>query len=407
MDRRQLFLLQLKKISRHLLSITATMLLLTGIAGGIFFGAVKLLCPEGKLPKAVIAVASSENTAMTQFALEYVESIPSFSAMFTIVQTEEAAGRQMLQERSAAALLVIPAGTIDNILNGSNTPVELIFADTPLSEASASAASSLSAALLSELAKAGVHILSCAQSGIYTTAVLAADSSIPMQQLFEDINYRNLQHALTRDAMFTPVPVSVTGTVSVGVYYAATAVLVFLFLFGIALHSLFQKGNAAYALILSQYGISPMTEVRNSFLCMLLLYCPLILTGTAVLSFPSVFRTTDFLHVFTALAVCVVTAASFILFCYELAHHIQSGILLLFLLSTGMLFLSGAFLPQAFFPQALRTVGALLPAAYMHKLLTQALSGRFALQPVLICLVWSAVFLLLSCLCSCRNRKRM
>lgn len=406
MGRTKLFLFQLKRTGRHLAKIIGTALLLLGIACGVFFAAVRLLYHENELPKAVIAVASSEDTAMTQFALEYVESIPSFSAMFTIVQTEESIGRQMLQEHSAAALLIIPEGTVESILNGTNTPIEFIFADTFFSEASDSAPLSLSAALLSELADAGVHILSCAQSGIYTTAVLAADSDIPMQQLFEDINYRNLQHAMTRDAMFTLVPTSVTGTVSAGTYYAATAMLVFLFLLGIALHSLFQEHNSAYALILSQYGISPITEALNRFACMLLLYCPVIVIGTGMLFLMPVSVTAVF-SVLASTAVCAVTAASFILFCYEFAHHTQTGILLLFLLSGGMLFLSGAFLPQAFFPQALRTFGGMLPTAYMHELMTQALSGRLSLQTLLICLVWASVFLLLSCLCRCRNRKRL
>lgn len=397
MGRTKFFLFQLKRTGRHLAKIMGTALLLLGIACGVFFAAVRLLYHENELPKAVIAVASSEDTAMTQFALEYVESIPSFSTLFTIMQTDEDTGRQMLEERSAVALLVIPVGTVEGILNGTNTPIEFIFAEN-----SSGGNLSVSAALLSELANAGVHILSCAQAGIYTTASLCMDSDVDMARIFQDINYRNLQYAMTRDAMFTIVPTSATGSVSVGIYYAATALLLFLFLFGIALYSLFTENNQAYSLILSQYGISPAAEMLNRFGCMLLLYIPAAMPCIGMLLVLPFQMMTP--HV-ASLMICMITAASIVLFCYELTHNAQTGILLLFLLSVGMLFLSGAFIPAAFFPQALTQIGRFLPTTYMHGLMTQAFYGQFSLQTALPCLAWSGIFLLLSCLCSYRNRK--
>ncbi len=75
--------------------------------------------------------------------------------------------------------------------------------------------------------------------------------------------------------------------------------------------------------------------------------------------------------------------STFVYLLLSLAGSRASGILLVFVFTVGLMYLSGGLVPAAFLPEAVRTVGERLPAACL--ILTGQSVWRMGQCPVLLC----------------------
>ena len=71
----------------------------------------------------------------------------------------------------------------------------------------------------------------------------------------------------------------------------------------------------------------------------------------------------------------IVTVTTLIYMIYSLAESRTAGILLIFLLSVLMVYLSGGFVPSILMPQAMQTVGEVLPTSYLIRAFGGLLTG--------------------------------
>ncbi|MDE5597669.1 MAG: ABC transporter permease, partial [Lachnospiraceae bacterium] len=228
-----LWKLELKRTIKLLPAMLLEAVLLFAVLGAVAYGASKLLYRDSPMLQITIAVVEEEENPLTDLAMQYIQGMESIAdtCRFLVVSKEE--GFSMLQEGKAAAVLILPGGMIDGIMNGNNVPVQVYFPEN----------AGIESALLGELTDAGVQMLRVAQAEIYGIYDTAKNyGALEQLSVLEgDIDRFNLAFALERLALFQVKEVSATGNLSLLQYAAASGVVFFLLLLGMACYPVMQS----------------------------------------------------------------------------------------------------------------------------------------------------------------------
>lgn len=268
-------------------------------------------------------------------------------------------------------------------MNGQNPSVNVIFPEN----------ARLEAMLFRELTESGAGLLCVAQAQIYGAVDTAREYGLTEQLsvMEADIDSYNLAFALDRLAMFDDEEISATGRMSVLQYYVASAVILFLLLSGMAAYPVMQREPVAFRSQLMRQGVGGLWQ----FFCRWL--CGFVCISLLAFVIWAAFQAAGFLapelkaqlvsalvsgrnHIDVGVRVSVilliiVTTVTLIDMIYSLAGSRTAGILLIFLVSVLMVYLSGGFVPPVLMPQAMRTVGEALPTSYLIRAFGGLLTG--------------------------------
>ncbi|MDD3205350.1 MAG: ABC transporter permease [Lachnospiraceae bacterium] len=360
--------MELKKLFHALPKFLIGAIVLTLFISTVAFCGIKLLYPSDVPTTVQIDLVTADTSDASRLAVNFISQMQSTKSMFTFQFADEEKAYQDLHTGKAAAVMLLPTNMVESIIDGTNKPVQVIFADT----------SALSTLLLQELTSAGGQLLSSAQAGIYTITDLYIANNLTeyLQASYDSINRTNLSYALARDQIFQRKSTSATGKLSVTAYYVCSAALLFLLLFGAACSfhlsaeplSFCQKLKSMQIpnalVILVQWFV---TFLSYLFITVLVLFLFYMVDGFLLpndLGFPAFSISRIFVLLFLLIFISI-----FVVCIYRLTPNASTGILLLFVLSLLLLFLSGCFIPAAFFPDSLRTLSACLPTTYMQQLL--------------------------------------
>ena len=358
-----LWKLELKRTIKLLPAMLLEAALLFAVLGAVAYGASKFLYRDSPMLQITIAVIEEEENPLTDLAMQYIQGMESIAdtCRFLVVSEEE--GFSMLQEGKAAAVLVLPGGMIEGIMNGNNVPVQVYFPEN----------AGIESALLGELTDAGVQMLRVAQAEIYGIYDTAKNyGALEQLSVLEgDIDRFNLAFALERLALFQVKEVSATGNLSLLQYAIASGAVFFLLLLGMACYPVMQSYPAVLQGQLLRQGISIGQQCAGKWLCGV---CSM---GVGSLSFFLMIKGLAGVLGYAAWMpgigigqsiVCVIILlciTTFIYFIFQLADNGTAAILLLFFLSVVMIYCSGGFLPSAFLPEAVQKIGRILPTTYL------------------------------------------
>lgn len=390
-----LWRLELKRTIRLLPAMLIEAVLLLGILGAIAFGVMKLLYRDSPMLQITVAVIEEEANPLTELALQYIQGMESISAtcQFHVVSKEE--GFSMLQEGRAAAALFLPGGMIDGIMDGSNVPVQVYFPGD----------AGVESALLRELTEAGVQMLRVAQAeiyGIYDTAKNYGALG-QLSVLEADIDRFNLAFALDRLALFRAQEISATGNLSILQYGIASGMIFFLLLLGMACYPMMQPYSAVLQKHLIRQGVGIGKQCFGKWLCgffgMGIGFSFFFLLAEGILGILGYAAWMPG-HgigqggIYLIMLLCV---TAFVYFIFQLAGNGTAAILLLFFLSTVMVYCSGGFLPSAFLPLAVQKLGRLLPTTYLMEAAGGLYWGKVSGKTIGILLFFTAVFGIAAC----------
>ncbi|MDE6387469.1 MAG: ABC transporter permease [Lachnospiraceae bacterium] len=367
---------------RMLLQAIMLMVLIGTIA---FCGAMSM----EKDPLAIqvkIGVVVQEDNVMTQMALKYVENLESASQVCHFVQMSQEEGIHLLENGEIAALIVLPEQLVEGIMNGTNPSVQVCFPQN----------AGLEAMLLRELTESGAGLLRVAQAqiyGAYDTAVTygMTDRLSVMQG---EIDSYNLAFALDRLAVYEEETVSATGRMNMIQFYGASAAILFLLLTGMAVYPVMQREPQAFRKQLIRQGTGEMWQCFCKWLCGF--FCMGLLGGAVwiTLKVAGVFLPESAGMVIAALTkgrggshmaaqageviLIVITVATLVYFIYSLSDGRTGAVLLIFLISVTMLYLSGGLVPSIFLPELVQAIGERLPTAYLIRAAGSILTGYHA-----------------------------
>ena len=379
----QYLYLEIKKTFKLFPRMVLQAILLMMLISVIAFCGVKSMERNPLAVSVEIGVAAKEDNRMTRMAMSYVENMESVSQLCNFVQVSEEEGLSLLEHGEIAALIILPEQLVEGIMNGQNPSVDVVFPKDVR----------LEAMLFRELTESGAGLLQVAQAQIYGAIDTAKEYNLTdrLSVIETDIDSYNLAFALDRLAMYDEETVSATGRMSVLQYYAASGLVLFLFLTGMAVYPVMQRENPAFRRQLTRSGTGVLWQSFCRWLCGFICIGLLVCVAWVLISFasslmPGVGQSLSstlisgrnhgalFMRIGIILLM-LVTVTTFINMIYSVTGSKTSSILLIFLFSVLLLYLSGGFIPSAMMPETLRTVGEVLPSAYLIRALGGLLAG--------------------------------
>lgn len=404
--------MEVNKTMRMLPRMLLQAILLMVIIGTIAFCGVKSMEKEPLAVSVDIAVVAEDDNAVTQMAIGFVESMESVSEFCSFRQVSEEEGFALLEEGKVAALILLPEQLVEGIMNGQNPAVEIYFAKQ----------AGLESMLFKELTDAGAGLLNVAQAQIYGAGDTAAayDFTDKLSVMEMEIDSYNLAFALDRLALYETEQVSATGQMNTMQYFAASAVVLFLLLFGMALYPVMQPEPAVFRRQLARQGVGLWWQDFCQWLCGLLsvglmsILCLAVSriaaawsgdSGKKIELFGRGQRAGHMAGIAFLILLGIVLISTLVYLVYSLAGSRVSGILLLFMISIIMIYLSGGLVPSMFLPETMQKIGDKLPTAYLIRAAGSMFAG-YRSQMVGDCAAGMCVYTVFmgGCACVCRRR---
>lgn len=350
--------------------MTSQAILLMLLIGVVAFCGAKSMEQEPLAARADIGIVTREDNTMTRMALGYVKNLESASKVCHFMQVSEEEGFRLLKEGRTAALVVLPEQLVEGIMDGRNPTVDIYFPKN----------AGLEAMLLRELTESGAGLLGVAQAQVYGAGDVAAAYGMEenLSAMESEIDSYNLAFALDRLAIFDTETVSATGRMSVVQYYAASGFILFLLFAGMALYPVMQEEPRAFSRQLRRQGTGSVWQCFCKWLCGFM--CMGIFVGMLWMAFrmAGIFMPEQ-AAVAAALSdggcpvgvqigilcLIVLSASTLVYFLYSIPGSRTGSILLIFLLSIVMVYLSGGFVPSTLLPQAVQRAGSVMPTSYL------------------------------------------
>ncbi|MGI6054969.1 MAG: ABC transporter permease [Clostridium sp.] len=339
--------LEIKRTLKSIPAFLAGAAVLAVLTGAVAFSAAKALYGKKAVDTISVGVVMPEEDRLARLAVDMVSSLDSVGSLCEFTYMEAETGRKKLKNGEILALMEIPEGLVESIMDGENLPVVIYFPEY----------AGLEAAVLRELTGAATSMLSVAQSGIYAADDYLRSHGLEAEisQAEGDLNRIFMSYALSREAYFREKTVSASGNVPVPVYYGISAAVFLLLLMGIPASPLLRPAGSGLEQGLARMGIGrglqTLVRVLDVFLLLgLLLPVPVwaawkhgYLAGGVSL--------------FLVTVLSGLTAAGWIVLFYELCRSSSAAILALFTVTTIMLFVSGGIVPSVFLPEPVRALG--------------------------------------------------
>lgn len=356
------FQLEWKRGLKSLPRLLAGALILCFLLSSMAICAKELLYKGNLEGKVKIALSIPEKDEGIQWMFSMLNGMESIKNNCEFIEATEEEALKMLRREEVSGVILIPERFLDGILDGTNLPAKIIL----------SQGSALEKLLIEELTSAGAVTLGAAQAGIYavTEFYAANHTKYLIPKLEKELNFAYLDYALPRETLFRHEKVSATGVMTTTEYYIASGCVFFMLLWGIACSGFFRPQKGLHAK-LRVFGLGPSKIILIQMISLWgILFITMVLLGGIGMIAASIMGISFSLHwnniLFFAAALWL--AAGMITFIYSIASGIISGALLLFIVSSGMMFLSGGFLPIVFLPKLVQELAPLLPVYHMIQL---------------------------------------
>ena len=327
-------------------------------------------------------------------AVSYVENMEAVKGLCRFVPVAEEEGKALLAEGELAALLVLPENMIEGILSGSNEPAGLYLAENP----------SPMGLVFEELANAATGLLAVAQAEIYAAHALTEYFHVEpygLEQMYQELDTFNLGIVTEREQFFRFRQLSETGNTGFAVYYAGAFFTVYLLVTGMFQGSFLKRDGEEMLLLQKRGGISYAAQFLGRSVitagCLLLL---LLVTGFLWLSggVREAVRISWSLQGMLLVVLAAFCVASWLQLIYLLAESARSAILPVGFAAVFMCYISGCFVPSAILPQVVNRLAVMMPTTYIKAAFTAVFSGSdtaFGKTAAALCL-FSGVFWLCS-----------
>ena len=374
--------LELKRACRILPYFIAGAVVLVILLGMIALSASKVLYGDSVAGRFEVGVVLPKEDAVAKMAISMLSSMDSVNSICDFLYLEEQEGQEKLKAGDIQALMLVPQGLVEGIMNGTNTPATILLP----------ANAGVETAVFKELTEAGAKNLSVAQAAIY-----GADEFFQIHGMVDQIadleaalNKLYLGYSLPRADYFWKLKVSAAGDISVAQYYGVSAVTLLLLLSGIALSVLFTSEKRILRQKLKLIGIGRWQIILAKVLTTALLLT--VLFGLLSIVFISC-KVMEFSWYLLPLAVVVnLTVAAMIVFAYEVTKSQLAGVMCIFWGAIGMLFLAGGFIPAVFLPENMQHLSKVMPVTAVMAGLKQAVAADSRLVVLVPLLFWSLGF---------------
>ena len=410
-------IVETKRIFRLYPAVLTMALLLSLVLGALLYTAsvsannLSTGSEDERLSVGIVGLDSSPYLSLGISLLKTMDSSRT-EVEFTELSEEEALSK--LQAGELAAAVLIPEGTIEKLLSGrTDLKMKLLL---PMRSAGAGTI------LVREAARAISDLIASMEANSYTLADFYTEMGVPNPYDISDAQTDLLVHSinkiLKRGDLFTMEKIKTQGSLTIESYYLTAMFLLLVLLSGVLCAAYAIRTDYALPSLLKIRGLGEMGQILAEYISLLSLLLSiglvlLPLTGWGLSQMPIRFselggHSPDFLRnycLFGLKSIPVVLLAGAIdLFLYEIADSTISGVLLQFLVTIALSYVSGIFYPVNTFPAAVRKIAPFFPTRHALLYLGGLLNpGPDFLPAVRITFAFTAVFLILTALMRRKN----
>lgn len=207
-----------------------------------------------------IGIVMSADSSYAQMAYATIEDMDSYRASchFTEVADKNTAN-DMLESGQLFAFIYVPDNIISDIMDGTNTPVEVYYSDNR----------SMDTFVLNDLFRSTSSMLGISQAAIYSVQAIGRDMQLPepaQSTLSDDINTLFLSEVLNRTSIYVTSEINATRTGSTRDFYVSASIILIMLLCGTIFVPYILNVPDAFVTRLRTFGIGRTGRFLSSFI---------------------------------------------------------------------------------------------------------------------------------------------
>ncbi len=394
---KQYLKVQLKRIGKALPGICLLTVFLT--VGLLVLMKAMFLIEESKTenqPVKVGIVGDIDDTYLG-IGIEVIKNMEGIRNLADIRTMTEEEAKRAFASGEISAYLLVPDEFIDSIIYGENKQLTYVTGET---------ARDIGGLLINELVGSISQMVTMTQTSVQAmqSYMLEHDKRDELWEATEGINIAYIEVVLNRMEVFELQELGISNSITFAGHLFTGILLLLMLLWGINSVSLLVRGENSLMKILHTRGLDGRKQVLSelgaycvlqcvSLLCVFI--CVIIIKAAFGLSIREwdVLETGEKLLFMVKLVPVVVLTATMQAFLYELVTNVVTGVLLQFVVSISMAYVSGCIYPLSFFPEVMQVLGGYSPIGVALRYLQKSLTFRNGLGELCIMIVYILIFL--------------
>lgn len=342
-----------------------------------------------------VALVTNNNVLVENVGMEMLGGMETVKNMFEFEIALEEDAIERFHNGELEGVIVFPDNYIDGIGRGENEPAQ-VFVRT--------AGVSYSLGVIAETCGAAGTLLASTEAASYALQDWGKDYGISNRwEMAEALSVIDARVILSREDAFSKVTIYGEGDVSFAQSYLCAALVILILLWGLSCGTI-MKGDSPVLikkLKANLVSVEKQQLIKLTALTVLLgivfLIIGVLLVG-AYLILPELFETLDVTSIWQlvlliiAFVPVIILGATMVMFAYTAASNQIGGILLLFIGTVVMSYISGCLMPSVYLPETIQELAKFLPTTYMHREATNAIVGVVDIKCIVIIMSYSLVF---------------
>ena len=397
------FYIQIKRVMKILPALFAVNLLACGVIGifAVQFLQNGILSENQQKYQIGIVGELGESYLGLQF-FTLIKNMDDSRYIVDLNRMTEKEAENALRRSQLTAYIRIPDGLVEALERGDNDKIEVEYV---LLEGK----DGLTGILMNDLVDVASTLIINGQSAVYgmQSILLEHDKRALWHEATDRLNIRLVDVVLGRTKLCDLEILGMANGLSAAGYYFCSILLFFLMLLGINNSSIFTRRSGELPRLMAARGIGAVKQVAGEYLAYV---CLMVFCLAGIFLIRGIVLDSGALQIaewkrmgaeplfgfFIRMVPVVAMLAALQYLLYELVTGIVSGILIQFISSIAMGYLSGFFYPASFFPDTVKRIGELLPTGKALRYADASLTGEGSLPMCLWIFLYLSLFLGLS-----------
>ena len=400
------FYSQVKRVVRFLPIILVISMVLCVLVSIIFSAMLSIDENKKDKQKFAIGVVGDTKESFLGIGISALENFDSSRFAIEFVELDEEKAKSSLQKGEISAYAVVPDDFVNSLVHGEIKKIKYYTTDDGVG---------ISAVFEKEVTQVISNILVQSQKGVYGLADAMEDNgaSYCTGEKMNELCAEYFELIINRTSMGKNEYIGIADEVSMQGYFLCSIITLFVFLFGISCVSMYAKRDISLNRILYAKGQSGQRQIIcEYFTYFLLVYLVVFVTSVCVAvlgGIKSLIPELEYMGMSEILlftiriipVVAMISAFHFLLF--EITRDIVTGVLLQFVASVSLTYISGCFYPIYFFPEIVQRISTFLPAGLARSYLSESIVQKPITINFVFILIYFVLFLGVTILV--RNRR--
>lgn len=364
----RLIITDLKRLKNYIASILIATIIIGTICGIAGYLVSKNIYKQGT--KEIIGIGyylpEDGKEEMNNMGIGMLQNMESMKTTATLIQVDTIEeGYELLKREDILYFIIVPEKFISSIMNGTNTPLEIIVWDN----------STITSYIANEMFISYAKYLGLAQSAVYSTIDAAYNHDLTKEErnsIRTMVNLTFLDRSLNKDSFFDIIDSSSEGKANLLQHYLASAVMLSLMFMSFVFMPHLQGYNSSMQTKLSTVGIGQLQIFISGWISSVAgLYLSFIPCFIGISLIAKVFNPIGLITVLPAILIIggIVSAVS------NLSKSIFSANMTMLILGIFIAYVGGGIIPSAMLPNIVQKLSDLMPGKYLISNIAASLFG--------------------------------